>query len=1111
MSISRSTEGSGDECVDELGSSSVRMDTRDDHPMLASVAIEVNTDGPHTRSLTGDGKMADRPAATFGAQCGAQVGLSRESDTEKKAYRLETPSGEAMSKGRSSQSQTAIFGDNELPGQCRASRELYGDTRGSRGAYWRDQDKWRYIDDSEDEEVTEKMVDKMRLELRRLESKRRSRGLSRQRADDRSVSRSGYATCSEDIDDSVGRYDVAEWKGATDVNDRRSYAEEGRNMSYDRRRRKAGLDYHEPSQGRSYDWRFVEEDVSRKSKDQMSPQVGRVVSQEDLRKGVRFEEDKEELGYKVNSELHMMTEAMKNLMSDSIQQAVRGAQSQIKTEYGEKHLDERKRSEPCRKKNVESDSESRSDEEAEEDYPSSGCKSKVKRRTRQLVRECTVDSGLEEKSKRKEQKETSVDDKVEKGSVQKGTKSDEETKAEFFEKMLSRRRKKGESLQRLFVDFRRMESVAFEGEKSKRNDFTAAEAFIAALNDETMQQRVRSRKPKDLEAAYLVALFEETEKTVDASSELGKGDTEVKKYTRGKAEGKSVRPKTQVSTDSREEKYRRKKVDSSGDEDETDKEEESKGSKKSKSETDDLECKGDKVKERIQRPEVATGPRFTRKEMLLEGYDGTTSLAVFLGKFENCSEHNGWSEDERVRHLINALKGTAAQLAPLKMRAGMTSAQLIEKLTVRYGTEDQVATYRVRFHSYKRQKGQTLQGLYLKVRRFGWLAYPGEGSVVFDAVSVDTFINALGDPAFELRLRDKEPKSLEEAYRMAERLEAYSRGRIGVQVDASPERDRFQHKVRGSKIKQYGEEESEEEDDVREVSKMRDEMREMMHELKCLSRLRSKAAAVDTMNSGRSQPQGRGYVCYGCGKEGHIKSRCPLYPNKENFDGGSGYNKGYDDRRQPTMRWTDKSQSSRPLECFRCGQSGHIARFCQSEMGQHKGAAEGDSVKVNSSSVKNPLKESRFPAYLRIGCDGLLADCLLDSGSEKSLFPRGLIRTRRIYETCIKVVAANGTDIEVLGQTTVVFKVGGKRFHACVLVSDEIQEPILGLDWMQENGMQWNFWDSTVVVRGWKFQLTSVDQGPAVVCSGTVAIKGKRVSQQDAVGSVDFTSKSHQS
>ena len=50
--------------------------------------------------------------------------------------------------------------------------------------------------------------------------------------------------------------------------------------------------------------------------------------------------------------------------------------------------------------------------------------------------------------------------------------------------------------------------------------------------------------------------------------------------------------------------------------------------------------------------------------MLLENYDGTTSLAVFY--LENLrtvvSTIMSWSEDERVRHLINALRGTAAQL-----------------------------------------------------------------------------------------------------------------------------------------------------------------------------------------------------------------------------------------------------------------------------------------------------------------------------------------------------------------------------------------------------------------------------------------------------------------
>ena len=161
----------------------------------------------------------------------------------------------------------------------------------------------------------------------------------------------------------------------------------------------------------------------------------------------------------------------------------------------------------------------------------------MKRRKRKLVRECTVDSGLEEKSKRKEQKETSVDDKVEKGRLRKERSLMRRLKAEFFEKMLSRRRKKGESLQRLFVDFHKMESVVFGGEKSRVNDFSASEAFITALNDEEMKQRVRKRKPKDLETAYLVALFEEVEKSTDASFELDKGD-EAKKSTRSKAEGK---------------------------------------------------------------------------------------------------------------------------------------------------------------------------------------------------------------------------------------------------------------------------------------------------------------------------------------------------------------------------------------------------------------------------------------------------------------------------------------------------------------------------------------------------------------------------------------------
>ena len=55
---------SGDDSLDEMGSVSNGSDTRDDHPILASQEAKAGTDGPRTRSLTGDVKMADLPAAT---------------------------------------------------------------------------------------------------------------------------------------------------------------------------------------------------------------------------------------------------------------------------------------------------------------------------------------------------------------------------------------------------------------------------------------------------------------------------------------------------------------------------------------------------------------------------------------------------------------------------------------------------------------------------------------------------------------------------------------------------------------------------------------------------------------------------------------------------------------------------------------------------------------------------------------------------------------------------------------------------------------------------------------------------------------------------------------
>jgi len=56
------------------------------------------------------------------------------------------------------------------------------------------------------------------------------------------------------------------------------------------------------------------------------------------------------------------------------------------------------------------------------------------------------------------------------------------------------------------------------------------------------------------------------------------------------------------------------------------------------------------------------------------------------------------------------------------------------------------------------------------------LAYPGEGnSSLCEQIAKDYFIASLADRDLELKIREREPRDLETAFRHAVRLEAYDR------------------------------------------------------------------------------------------------------------------------------------------------------------------------------------------------------------------------------------------------------------------------------------------------------------------------------------------------
>jgi len=64
------------------------------------------------------------------------------------------------------------------------------------------------------------------------------------------------------------------------------------------------------------------------------------------------------------------------------------------------------------------------------------------------------------------------------------------------------------------------------------------------------------------------------------------------------------------------------------------------------------------------------------------------------------------------------------------------------------------------------------------------------------------------------------------------------------------------------------------------------------------------------------------------------------------------------------------------------------------------------------------------------------------------MLPRQFVPITPLAPTSIRMYAANGTKIPVMGAVTISFEVAGVEVNCRFLVSDAIDEPLLGIDWL---------------------------------------------------------------
>jgi len=127
----------------------------------------------------------------------------------------------------------------------------------------------------------------------------------------------------------------------------------------------------------------------------------------------------------------------------------------------------------------------------------------------------------------------------------------------------------------------------------------------------------------------------------------------------------------------------------------------------------------------------------------------------------------------------------------------------------------------------------------------------------------------------------------------------------------------------------------------------------------------------------------------------------------------------------------------------------------------------------NVRGVKGPdtRQMKDHPVYLKAYLGKRVVNFLVDTGCERSVTPRRLIGDATLEPAECRLFAANGTVINVVGEVTINIRIGDLILPTRFVVSDNITEPMLGVEWLRCNRMVWDFARDILLVNGVIFPL----------------------------------------
>jgi len=453
-------------------------------------------------------------------------------------------------------------------------------------------------------------------------------------------------------------------------------------------------------------------------------------------------------------------------------------------------------------------------------------------------------------------------------------------------------------------------------------------------------------------------------------------------------------------------------------------------------------------------------------------FDGVTpTFATFRAHFENAARFNKWDNDEQLAFLKSSLTGTAAQcLWDQSAESTDTLEKLWKLLSDRFAGQNLTEKYRTELRNRRRKPGESLDALCQDIRRLLILGYPGPTSSAHDAIAKDSFIDALSSE-LSLKVRERDPSSLDSALHTALRLEAIHQSAAVQEVN--DDNVRVKGRVRGITA------DSNQSPNDEVLAKLKEMQSQFSSDMKAFGdRLNNVESATRSYQQSNVQQSstagGRQFVP----KTWHTNVQQQHQP----VDVSNGLN------RTPTS--SSSSQFTQQRACYVCGDPTHLKRQCPNVRNGGRAGQQWQSTRNNdSTSSGRDFNQGGAPSaaatrglqgqldnghvYLVVYVDGRKHLALLDSGCELSLAPSNMVDQRQLRPSQQRVFAANGSSIQILGETDIEFDIGGCMSFATVLVTPDVSELMLGITWLTEKQGVWDFSNRSLHIHGMSLPLHS--------------------------------------